>query len=195
MPNQVSEELAKFGIKMLSPEEMRAESRARLKDRRRQDREIKRELDAEERGVADDLTLLTESELLDEAPADELIDGLIVQGSLFMLFGPKNLGKTFLTIAMAYAVVLGRLFLGLKVRRSGPVVLVLAEGGSRLGLRFGAWRAAHAITAPVEGLHIVKRPVNLTDAPAIDAFIARIQDLHPVLVIFDTLSRSGARRR
>lgn len=164
--------------------------KGRLKHLERMRREVRRELDAEERGQAAPLDFRTEDDLLQETPAPELIQGLLIQGSLFMLFGPKNLGKTFLTIALAYAVATDQpTFLGVPVKQHGDVVLVLAEGGSRLGLRLRAWRQAHGFDRSTTRLHVLKRAVDLTDVEAIDRFIAQIREWNPVLVIFDTLSR------
>ena len=107
-----------------------------------------------------------------------------------MLFGPKNLGKTFLTIALAYGVATDQAtFLNVPIKQHGDVVLVLAEGGSRLGLRLRAWRQAYGVAGTSPRLHILKRAINLTDGTAVDHFIAAVEGWNPALIIFDTLSR------
>lgn len=161
--------------------------------RKRASRQANRVLDAEERGTEAPLDFFSEQQLLDEPPAPELVSGMLVQGSLFMLFGPKNLGKTFLTIALGYAVAIdGQQFLDRSVTQHGDVVLVLAEGGSRLGLRLRAWRQEHGVSEPCDRLHVLKQAVNLTDPEAVESFIEVIRIWQPKLVIFDTLSRCMA---
>jgi len=167
-----------------------AERTAEFVEIERARRAARRVVDAEERNDTQAFAFHGEASLLAEQPAPELIEGLLVEGSLFMLFGPKNLGKTFLTIALGYAVARPALdFLGMRVRRHGDVILVLAEGGSRIGLRLLAFREANHIGEATDRMHIVKGPVHLTDAVAVDSFIAAIKVWSPKLVIFDTLAR------
>ncbi len=145
---------------------------------------------AERFGVEGHLPFLTEADLLAEQPAPDLVDGLLVQGSIFMIFGPKNLGKTFLNFDLAYRLATRQPTLfGRPIHRHGHVILILAEGGSRLNVRAQAWRNEHRVTAPAD-LSIYKRPIDLRNQRDVDALIATVAPLNPVLITFDTLSRN-----
>ena len=107
-----------------------------------------------------------------------------------MIFGPKNLGKTFLNFDLAYRLATQQSTLfGRPIHRHGHVVLILAEGGSRLNVRAQAWRNEHRVTAPAD-LSIYKRPIDLRNQRDVDALIATAAPLNPVLITFDTLSRN-----
>jgi hypothetical protein len=144
----------------------------------------------EQFGVAGYLPFLSEAELLAEQPAPFVVDGVIVQGSLFMIFAPKNMGKTFLSFDLGYRMATGNpTFLGRRIRQHGHVAMVLAEGGSRLNVRAQAWRDANRFTDSAD-VSFLKRPVDLRDDTAIGALIATIAARNPKLIILDTLSRN-----
>jgi hypothetical protein len=145
---------------------------------------------AQQFGVEGHLPFLREADLLAEQPAPDLVDGLLVQGSIFMIFGPKNLGKTFLNFNLAYSLATQRpTFLGRPIHKHGHVVLIVAEGGSRLNVRAQAWRNERRVTGPAD-ISFLKRAVDLRDRRAVDALIGTIAPLNPVLLTFDTLSRN-----
>jgi AAA domain len=145
---------------------------------------------AEQFGVEGHLPFLTEADLLAEEPAPELVDGLLVQGSIFMIFGPKNMGKTFLNFDLAYRLATKQAtFLGRSIHRHGHVVMIVAEGGSRLNVRAQAWRNEHRVTMPAD-ISFLKRSVDLRNQRDVDALIATVAPLNPVLITFDTLSRN-----
>lgn len=108
-----------------------------------------------------------------------------------MIFAPKNAGKTFLALDLAYAFATGGRFLGKRIRKPGPVVGIFAEGGGRIQVRASAYRRAHRISAPVADLHLTRRALNLLDDEQVAGFIDTVLlPISPRLVILDTWSRN-----
>lgn len=81
----------------------------------------------------------------DDFPGDNdfLIRGLLSPGSLSVLYGPSNSGKTFQAMAIAFAVGTGTEFYGMETAR-GRVVYLAAEGATNIRKRRAAIKIAFA---------------------------------------------------
>lgn len=82
-----------------------------------------------------------------EAGADPLVEGLLDVGAASLLYGPSNVGKTFVVLDMAYAIATGRPWSGRATTKSGVLYLAL-EGGGGIRKRFAALRKDHAGATP-----------------------------------------------
>lgn len=82
-----------------------------------------------------------------QAGADPLIDGLLDAGAASVVFGPSNVGKTFVVLDMAHAVATGRPWAGRATTQSGVLYLAL-EGGGGIRKRFAALQKDHAGAVP-----------------------------------------------
>lgn len=138
-------------------------------------------------------------EAADGALADgsaPLIDGLLDQGAMTVLYGESNSGKTFCAMDMAHAIASGRAWGGMEVARA-RVVYVAAEGGRGAKKRAAALRARYGVSAD-DWMIMLLQPVDLLHAdadlrPLIEAVRAALGDWKgPVLIVLDTLSRAMA---
>jgi hypothetical protein len=130
--------------------------------------------------------------------AEPLIDGLLDQEAMTVLYGESNTGKSFVALDMAYHIATGRDWAGRRVARMG-VVYVAAEGGKgtrkrvrALRLRFGKANVPMAfLMVPVDLLH-----ADADTGPLIERirqFAANLpQPLKVGLIVIDTLSRALA---
>lgn len=132
----------------------------------------------------------------DETFDDELIEGTLGRGTMAVLYGDSNSGKTFAAIDMAAAICLGDPWLG-RQTSPGMVLYLATEGVESVKLRLRAYQRHHGVRVP--GLVIVASPVNLfdgrADANAVIALVHELQAEHgnkAVLVIGDTLARISA---
>jgi hypothetical protein len=81
-----------------------------------------------------------------------------------MLFAPKNRGKTFLGLHLAYSIATGQShFLGCRINNCGSVVYLCAEGRGGLVRRRAAWRQAHGYDDPVPTLAFSRDLVDIRD--------------------------------
>jgi hypothetical protein len=118
-----------------------------------------------------------------------LVEDVLVQGTLAVLYAAPSAGKTFVALDLAFAVATGAPWHGRTVQR-GAIVYVAAEGGRGLPQRVRAWRAAHQVSH-IDDAWFVMSAVNLLDASEVDAFLVTLAEssVQPVLVEFDTLAR------
>ncbi|MCW4115651.1 helicase RepA family protein [Aurantimonas sp. MSK8Z-1] len=126
------------------------------------------------------------------ASAAPLIKGLLDQGTMSILYGESNSGKTFVAMDIAYHIAAGRRWGGMRTEQMA-VVYVAAEGGS------GARKRAAALVARYGRddvpFHLLLSPVNLLRADAdLQPLVASIREIGvPVgLIVIDTLSRAMA---
>jgi hypothetical protein len=134
------------------------------------------------------LRVLTDEEVEQLPPPEWLIDGIIPQGSLGVLFSPPGRGKTFTALSMALSVSTGRPWLGHSVVR-GPAAYTAAEGTGGLGIRLRAWKESECFVGSA-GVVFIPEAVNLLDGGVtllLDALDAR--GVAPRLVVLDTLAR------
>jgi hypothetical protein len=119
-----------------------------------------------------------------------LVAPYIPERSVVVIPGAPAAGKTFLALGMALAIGTGRNFLGCTVSRSGPVVMVAAEGAEHLQKRIHAWkRSERMATDESANLYLVEGAIDLRDPEAVTQFITEASTRRPVMVILDTLAR------
>lgn len=124
---------------------------------------------------------------------DWLVDGLVPQRALVMLYGASEVGKTFLTVDLGFCIATGISFHGRSVAR-GRVIYVAAEGGAGLGVRVAAWKESNEQYGRA-GVGFISQPVRLVDEHQRDTreLINEIRayatpELPVRLVVIDTLA-------
>lgn len=138
----------------------------------------------------DTVQLLTVDEMLALPDPAWLVDGLIPDAGLGVLFGPSGVGKSFITLGVALSVASGVPWLGHRVEQR-YVVYIAAEGGAGLKKRVIAWMAEHP-GADLSRMRFVTGAVNLLDPAKVAEVDAALDGLpeRPGLVVVDTLARS-----
>ena len=128
--------------------------------------------------------------------ANDFVEGLLTSGSMSVIYGPSNCGKTFFVMDLALHVAWGREWRGRIVDR-GAVVYLSLEGAQGVQNRMNAFRLHHdCANLPFIAM---PKPVNLLDDKAdVEAVIQLVEYIGqetglPVrMVIVDTLSRAMA---
>ena len=130
---------------------------------------------------------------LDQIRMDQLVEDLVHQGSMVVVYGESNSGKSFLMVDLACAIGAGQGWLG-KRTVQGPVVYIAGEGAESIKLRVVAWRQHHGVEPQ---LAVVPVAVNLLDAAAdVAKIVAACQAVAshygkpPSMVVVDTLARA-----
>jgi hypothetical protein len=121
-----------------------------------------------------------------------LIDGLLDQGAMSVVYGDSNAGKTFVVMDMAFHVGAGLPYAGMDVAQ-GLVVYVAAEGGQGIKKRVKALHKAYPSVQP--DFVLLASPVDLRNPKADTAPLCEaVRGLgRPVaLMVIDTLSRAMA---
>jgi len=94
-------------------------------------------------------------------PPQELIEGMLIEGGMTVIYGDSNTGKSFLTLDMAAHVSIGQPWFGRRVRQ-GAVVYLAAESPRSIVDRARA--LADHLKQPLDSLFIVNCPIDLFDA-------------------------------
>lgn len=135
------------------------------------------------------------SEIQPRLGETSLVQKLLGEGGMSVVYGQSNTGKTFFAMALAHAIATGQPFAGLKATQ-GAVVYVAAEAGVSAENRIAALRSVcKAQDVPFD---LVPCPVDLLRAdgdtkPLIDLIREAEAEHGKVrLVVIDTLSRAIA---
>jgi hypothetical protein len=126
------------------------------------------------------------------ATTKPLVKGLLDQGSMTVLYGESNVGKTFVALDIAYCVSTGRPWAGHKTEKMA-VAYVVAEGGRGARRRVAALKRKYG-DEDVE-LYLLFAPVNLLQPDAdLKPLVEAIKSLglNVGLIVIDTLSRAMA---
>jgi 5S rRNA maturation endonuclease (ribonuclease M5) len=135
------------------------------------------------------LRILSEDDLEDLPEPSWLLDDVLPDNALVMLYGPPGSRKSFAAVDMAMAIASGRDWHGRKTR-AGYVLYVAAEGGSGVGKRLKGWRMSRGI-AKTGRLGVVAAPVAMTTGQ-LDELLQIVAELpeQPVLIVLDTVART-----
>lgn len=128
-----------------------------------------------------------------------LVKGMLEQGTMSVVYGDSNTGKSAIALDLAIHVALGRTWRGRKVTPGG-VIYIAGEGARGIRNRIAAWQKRHGVEPGTRApFALLPRVVNLRDPSAdVPHLIDRIRDAEEelgsavCLVIVDTLSRALA---
>lgn len=139
------------------------------------------------------LAVLWYATLGDVTPQSQIVKGLLIAGSLFLVVGESNSGKTFFLLDLAMAIAQGTTWRGRRTRR-GLVLYVPLEGAASVRARLAAYRKENPGLNPPFGL--VSQTVNFLSAESVDGLIQTIKAAESEtgeavsLVIIDTFARA-----
>lgn len=125
-------------------------------------------------------------------PPQWIFHELLQKNSTALLYGPSNLGKSFVALEMLFALATGRddVF---KPMCKGRALYITGEGVAGLSIRLLAWERARLTILPERSVAFVGTAVQIADPKARRQFITAIRkefgDELPDLIIFDTLAR------
>ena len=127
-------------------------------------------------------------------PVQFLVDDLLPEGSLSMLFGDPGCGKSFVAIDIAMCVATGTSFHGKPVTK-GAVIYIAGEGYRGLTQRAWAWAAENKIPVEAAEIYISRTSVDIPDDDAREKLTSEIHSLlgedgKPSLIVLDTVARN-----
>jgi len=136
------------------------------------------------------IRILDLDDLENLAPPSFLIDEVLTEGGLSVLWGRSGAMKSFVALDMAMCVAGGIPWHGRPVKQ-GLVVYLAAEGSHGLGRRAIGWRRTRGRDLPKPAFKLIPHSVALT-SDDLDAMVVAILALGvmPVLIIIDTLART-----
>lgn len=122
-----------------------------------------------------------------------LVKGLLDAGTMSVVYGPSNSGKTFWTIDLAYHIAIGAPWRGRRVIQA-TVLYLAAEGGRGVINRVAALKQAHGVLdVPLAvkraGLDLLHDQADLQHIVDLSAEVRAKMPDAPHLIVIDTLSR------
>ena len=136
---------------------------------------------------------LSASDAINLPPQNWLVRGLIVQGTVSLLYGAPRSFKSFVLLDLVLRSASG---MSWHERRTAtrPVIYVASEGSAGLGFRMKTWSVMHRRALSDLPVMIVGEPVNLMDTLSVTDFITDAQRLgyEQPIVCVDTLAASMA---
>jgi len=137
------------------------------------------------------------SEIRIDTQAAYLVDDWLDEQAMSVMYGPSNVGKTFLMMSISYAIATGSPWFG-NPTKQGAVVYVAAEAGSSAKKRIAALKQHHDRQDDFP-LYLVPCPVDLlrknADTKPLIKLVKQIEEDngYPVrLIVIDTLARAMA---
>lgn len=120
-----------------------------------------------------------------------LVDGVLPEKGLGVVYGPSGDGKTFAVIDLLGSLACGLPWLGRQTAGECVVAYAPMEGRAALDLRFDAWERHRGHTLDERLLVLDRGDLLLRDVSAVDAFcieLRRHTETAPRLVVVDTLN-------
>jgi putative DNA primase/helicase len=143
------------------------------------------------------LALLWFATLREVSRQDHVVKDLLLAGTLFVIYGESNSGKTFFLLDLALTVARGSFWRGRRTRR-GLVLYIAGEGATSVRNRVAGYRMANPDVHGGLPFAIVPFAVDFLDPEAITVLIETIRAAESecgekvVLVCVDTFARAVA---
>ena len=145
-------------------------------------------------GAKREAGLFTRVDQLQMTTPKWLVDGMIEEDALSMVFGKSGSGKTFVTLDIALCVATGQAYHGRAVA-SGPVIFVAGEGHAGYARRVAAWKTAKDVD--LDGVPFFKSnsTILLNDEDKGEPLLDELREMakeigQPKLIVLDTLDRT-----
>ena len=138
------------------------------------------------------MKILSREDVLNMPPPQWLFKNLLQKNSTALLYGPSNLGKSFLALELMFSLASkdSSIFEPLE---DGLVLYVAGEGAAGLNIRMKAWEADRGVEVNGENVGFVETAVQLADPKSRRLFVTAVRKAFPgrkpALIIFDTLAR------
>lgn len=132
--------------------------------------------------------LLSRSSINTLPDPEPLIDNVLDQGTVALLYGMWGTGKSFITQDWAASVATGRPWQA-RATEQRRVLYIAAEGAFGLKARLHAWETGWQHTIADDTFDVLPRPVNLTHYGHVRELGALIEWNGYGLVVIDTLAR------
>lgn len=116
-----------------------------------------------------------------------LVEGLLPERSVAVLYGSEGIGKTFIALATAAAVSLGKDLFG-RACQKGQVLYLAGEGESGIRKRLDVWDSYHRLYA--QDVYVFSGRPAIASASDVEAMCALVEQrgINPRLLEIDTLS-------
>lgn len=133
---------------------------------------------------------MTDEEVETMKPPEWLMDGILPQSQLAVVYGEWGSCKSFLVQDWALSIGTGYAWMGHAVKQ-GIVAYIAGEGIGGMGRRIRAWKKHHGWEGPA-GVYLVGHAPQLLQPGDVSELVAALDQLpaKPAVIVLDTLARS-----
>ncbi len=135
------------------------------------------------------IQLLTVADILALEPPPPFIGDWLDLGMLATMPGKYGSLKSFAAMSMCLSVATGTPWLGQTIHQTGPAIYCSLEGSYTLRPRVAGW-LEHTNRDAADGFWVLDQRINLLDPASVEAFLTVLDDVKPLLVVIDTLSKA-----
>ena len=128
--------------------------------------------------------------IADRDPPEWLVDGLVPEADLAMIYGPRGSGKSFVALDLAFSVATGFTWFNMK-SKAGPVVWIAAEAAGAMRNRARAYGQARGVKLENADLWVIEQALSLMNDVDGDALAHAMAEKAPALIIVDTLAAAS----
>lgn len=135
------------------------------------------------------IKLLTVADILQLQPPPPFVGDWLDLGMLATMPGKYGSLKSFAAMSMCLSVATGQPWLGQTIHTTGPAIYCSLEGSYTLRPRVAGW-LEHTDRDTADGFWVLDQRINLLDPASVDTFLTVLDQVQPLLVVIDTLSKA-----
>ncbi len=129
-------------------------------------------------------------EIAERDPPKWLVEDLLPETDLAMIFGPPSSGKSFAALDLAFSVSQGFTWFNRKTKQ-GPVVWIAAEAAGAMRNRARAYAQARGVKLENSNLEVIEQTLSLMSQEDVSALTDVLTQDPPILIIVDTLAAAS----
>tara|TARA_R100001143_G_C3360997_1_gene135675 strand:- start:8652 stop:10568 length:1917 start_codon:yes stop_codon:yes gene_type:complete len=134
--------------------------------------------------------LVPVAEIAERPPTEWLVEGLVPQADLAMMYGPPGAGKSFAALDLAFCIANGFTWFN-RATKIGTVVWVAAEAAGSMRNRAKAYAQAKGVALDKCDLWIMEQTMTFMDPDDAAGLMACVTEKQPSLIIVDTLAAAS----
>ena len=130
------------------------------------------------------------SEIAQRDPPEWIVDNLVPQADLVMMYGNSGAGKSFLALDLSFAVASGFTWFN-QCSKKGPVVWIAAEAAGAMRNRAKAYAQARGVQLETTELHVIEQTLSLMDREDARILTEVLGEVRPRMIVVDTLAAAS----
>lgn len=134
--------------------------------------------------------LVQVAEIARREPVEWIVEQLVPQAEIGMIYGPSGAGKSFLGLDLAFSVANGFTWFN-RASKIGSVAWIAAEAAGSMRNRAKAYAQAHGVDLDKCDLWVVEQPLSLMSDEDADALTHCLKEKEPQLIVVDTLAAAS----
>lgn len=123
-------------------------------------------------------------------PPNWIVDGLLPEVDLAMMYGDPGAGKSFAALDLGFSVAAGFTWFNRKTE-PGPVVWIAAEAAGAMRNRSRAYAQARGVQLETLNFFVVEQTLSLMNKEDTSALTEALSEAKPKLIIVDTLAAAS----